>query len=136
VAARQLPGVGNVLVDSSGKALYTPDQERGGKIICGGACTAFWKPLKAATGTPPRVPDAGTLGVVKRPDGSRQVTANGRPLYTFSEDSPGKVTGDGFADDFAGHHFTWHVVHAGGKTGAAGSMNGGGSGSSRGNYGY
>jgi hypothetical protein len=32
------------------------------------------------------------------------------------EDSPGKSTGDGFTDDFSGHHFTWHVVHAGGKT--------------------
>jgi predicted lipoprotein with Yx(FWY)xxD motif len=141
VAARQLPGVGNVLVDSSGKALYTSDQERSGTIVCSGACTAFWKPLKTDTGTPARAPKAGKLGVIKRPDGSSQVTSNGRPLYTFSEDSPGKATGDGFADDFQGHHFTWHVVRAGGKTGAAGSMgggtaSGGDAGSSRGNYGY
>src|SRR4051794_1805553 len=70
VASRQLPGVGNVLVDSSGKALYTSDQERSGMIICTGACTAFWKPLKTDTGTPARAPDAGALGVIKRPDGS------------------------------------------------------------------
>ena len=43
------------------------------------------------------------------------MTTNGRPLYTFAEDSPGKSTGDGFTDDFDGVHFEWHVVLAGGK---------------------
>jgi hypothetical protein len=32
---------------------------------------------------------------------------------TFSEDSPGEVTGDRFADDFGDQHLTWHVVRVG-----------------------
>src|SRR3954447_9437195 len=125
VAVRQLPDVGKVLVDSGGKALYTSDQERSGTIICTGGCTTFWKPLRPDTNTPAMVPAAGKLGVIKRPDGGRQVTANGQPLYTFAEDSPGKVAGDGFTDDFDGHHFVWQVLGTGGKTGADASKDGG-----------
>jgi len=114
VAARQVSGVGRVLVDQAGKPIYSSDQEETGRIVCDGACTAFWTPVKARGQMPTGDTAAGKLGVVKRPDGTRQVTADGRPLYTFSEDSPGKSTGDGFTDDFDGRHFTWHVVRAGG----------------------
>lgn len=125
VSVKQLSGVGSVLVDQSGKALYTSDQEASGKIVCDGSCNAFWKPLEASGGKPN---GAGKLGVIKRPDGTMQVTSNGKPLYTFSEDSPGKVTGNGFSDDFAGHHFTWHVVSSGGQTPKPKPASGGGGG--------
>jgi predicted lipoprotein with Yx(FWY)xxD motif len=126
VSVQQLSGVGSVLVDQSGKALYTSDQEANGKIVCDGSCNAFWKPLEASGGKPS---GAGKLGEIKRPDGTMQVTSNGKPLYTFSEDSPGKVTGNGFSDDFAGRHFTWHVVTSRGTAKpAAGSGGGGGGG--------
>ena len=75
--------------------------------------------------------------MITRPDGSKQITDNRKPLYTFSEDSPGKATGDGFTDDFGGHHFTWNVVRAGGTTRrAAGSGSGASTGGSSGGYGY
>ena len=50
----------------------------------------------------------GKLGLVSRPDGARQVTFRGRPLYRFTQDpSPGVVTGNGFADSFGGRsHLT------------------------------
>ena len=41
-------GIGNsgqVLVDSSGMALYAADQESGGMVLCTGACLSIWKPL-------------------------------------------------------------------------------------------
>jgi hypothetical protein len=39
------------------------------------------------------------------------VAFDGRLLYRFTEDpSAGTVTGNGFADSFAGQAFTWHVV--------------------------
>lgn len=119
VSVRDLSGVGRVLVNDSGKPIYTPAQEAGGKILCASGCTAFWKPVTAAK--PTAAGSAGKLGVIKRPDGSMQVTDNGQPLYTFSEDSPGKATGDGFKDAFSGHHFTWHVVRAGGTTSSGGA---------------
>ena len=120
VSVQQVSGVGSVLVDQAGKPIYTSDVEASGRIVCASGCTAFWKPVEAGSGSPTAGSGAGKLGVIKRPDGTMQVTANGRPLYTFSEDSPGKSTGDGFTDDFSGHHFTWHVVHTGGTTGNSG----------------
>lgn len=116
VAVRQLPDVGSVLVDHNGKALYSSDLEASGKIVCDNTCNVFWKPLTPGAGKPTASAGAGKLGEITRPDGSTQVTDNGKPLYTFSKDSPGKATGNGFTDDFGGHHFTWNVVHAGGTT--------------------
>jgi predicted lipoprotein with Yx(FWY)xxD motif len=142
VAVRQLTGTGSVLVDNTGKALYANNLESAGKILCNDtACNAFWMPLTLSAGLPTAAAGVGKIGVTKRPDGSTQVTANGKPLYTFSEDSPGKANGNGFQDQFGGHSFTWNVVLAGGTlAGKAGqgssagtSINAGGSGS---NYGY
>jgi predicted lipoprotein with Yx(FWY)xxD motif len=135
VAVKSIGGLGSVLVDSHGKALYAADQEAGGKVLCtSSACTAFWKPLTTDSARPTASSEAGKVGVVKRPDGNMQVAVAGRPLYTFSEDSPGKVSGDGFKDDFGGQHFTWHAVRAGGKTSSGGATSAGG-GQSGGGYG-
>jgi predicted lipoprotein with Yx(FWY)xxD motif len=100
---------GGTLVDSDGAALYTSDQETDGMVRCVEACAEIWVPL---TATNPTAADdvSGKLGTVKRPDGARQVTLDGKPLYSFAEDSPGEVTGDGFKDSFDGRDFTWSVV--------------------------
>jgi predicted lipoprotein with Yx(FWY)xxD motif len=111
VSAKQLAGHGKVLVDARGRALYRSDQERNGMVLCTGACLSFWQPLKVS-GTPTKGGSlAGKLATVKRPDGGRQVTYNGRLLYSFKLDKPGKVTGDGFKDAFGGQKFTWRVAH-------------------------
>jgi predicted lipoprotein with Yx(FWY)xxD motif len=116
VAVKSIPGLGNVLVDSAGKALYSANVEANGTVHCTGACTSFWKPLTAGSGMPTAMGNPGKLTVIKRPDGTRQVALNGKPLYTFSEDAPGKVQGNGFSDNFGGMHFTWKAVLAGGKS--------------------
>jgi predicted lipoprotein with Yx(FWY)xxD motif len=127
----------SVLVDSQGNALYTPEQEADGKIICTGSCLSEWMPL-TASGKPTAPADVtGKLGVVKRPDGSEQVTLNGAPLYTFVEDGgPGNVTGDGFVDQFDGQSFTWHVETASGPSSGSGSSSGSSTTSSGGGYSY
>jgi predicted lipoprotein with Yx(FWY)xxD motif len=142
VSVKQVDGVGNILVDSGGMALYASDQESAGKVLCDKGCLSFWKPLKAGASAPTTAADAGKLTVVKRPDGTRQVASNGKLLYTFADDSPGKVKGNGFKDDFDGQHFTWHAVMAGGTpagSSAGGGESGGygsGGGSKSSNYGY
>jgi predicted lipoprotein with Yx(FWY)xxD motif len=103
---------GNVLVDSSGKALYSADEEADGSVRCIDACASFWTPLSTDSAMPSAAAGVPSLGLIERPDGSQQVTAAGRPLYTFTQDSPGAITGDGFSDDFGSQHFTWHVVLA------------------------
>ena len=110
VSVKSISGHGKVLVDAKGRALYRSDQERKGMVLCTGACLNFWQPL-TVSGTPKGKSLSGKLGVVKRPDGRRQVTYQGRLLYAFTLDSPGKVTGDGFKDAFGGQKFTWHVAH-------------------------
>jgi predicted lipoprotein with Yx(FWY)xxD motif len=116
VAVKSIPGVGNVLVDSAGKALYSANVEANGMVQCTGACTSFWQPLTIGSGTPTATGNAGKLTVIKRPDGTRQVALGSKPLYTFSQDSPGKAAGNGFKDNFGGTHFTWTAVLAGGKS--------------------
>lgn len=130
VAVKSIGGLSSVLVASSGKALYASDEEADGKVRCTGACTSFWQPLTVGSGMPTAPGGAGKLAVTVRPGGARQATADGKLLYTFSEDTPGTLKGNGFSDDFGGRHFTWHAVTAGGKSaGAAGGSSGNG-------YGY
>jgi predicted lipoprotein with Yx(FWY)xxD motif len=110
VAVQDLGDAGSVLVDSSGKALYTSNVEESGMVACTDGCESFWEPLTTDSGKPTGdVP--GKLGVIDRPDGGgQQVTFNGVPLYSFTEDGTGEVTGDGFSDAFDGRQFTWSVV--------------------------
>jgi predicted lipoprotein with Yx(FWY)xxD motif len=113
VSVSTVDGLGEVLVDAQGDALYAADQEIGGMVICTDGCATIWEPLTVADGATPTAGDGlgGSLGVVNRPDGERQVTFNDRRLYTFVDDpAPGIVTGNGFADTFDGQLFTWHVA--------------------------
>ena len=130
VAVQQIDGMGNVLVDSSGRALYSPDEEASGTILCVDACIQIWTPL-AAEGTPTAAAGVVPLGVIDRPDGSKQVTADGKPLYTFAQDAPGQVNGNNVTDEFGSQNFTWRAIVADGSA-ATGTPD---SGTNRGGYG-
>ena len=109
----------DVLVDAEGRTLYTAEVERGGRILCTDGCTSFWEPV-AATGNEARSASADLdvdLGVVDRPDGDRQLTFDGLPLYIFTEEDPGQLDGDGFVDDFEGTRFEWEAASVGGASG-------------------
>ncbi len=130
VTSKDVDGVGRVLVDPTGHALYAADQETDGAVLCVDACTSIWRPLAAGAAMPSGTDGVGTLGVVARPDGTKQVTVAGRPLYTFTQEGPGQVTGNGFADTFGDQSFLWHAVLAGGTSaGDTGARSSGG-------YGY
>lgn len=113
VSVEELGGSGRVLVDSAGKPLYAADEEAKSSVVCTGACTSFWIPLTIDGGAPTGNSLPIELGVVERGDGTKQVTFAGQRLYTFVEDEPGEVTGDGLSDAFGGQQFTWHVVSVG-----------------------
>lgn len=118
VAVKDIGDAGRVLVDSTGRALYTSNREAGGAVMCTGSCESIWKPL-TINGKSPEGSVPGKLGVVKRPDGTNQVTYNGTPLYSFTQEGPGEVTGDGASDAFNGQKFTWSVVSVGGGNGSS-----------------
>jgi predicted lipoprotein with Yx(FWY)xxD motif len=116
VSVRQVTGVGMVYTDASGRSLYTPAQEAGGKVLCTGPCTSVWIPLAApAAGSPTKAPGVkGTISVIMRPDGIEQVALDGAPLYRFFQDTAaGQVNGNGVTDAFGTNRFTWHVESGG-----------------------
>jgi predicted lipoprotein with Yx(FWY)xxD motif len=88
--------LGKVIVDSEGMTLYDFHKDKGGKSACYGACAKGWPPL--LTEGKPQAGEgamASKLGMVKRTDGTTQVTYAGHPLYTFVEDKkPGEANGN------------------------------------------
>jgi predicted lipoprotein with Yx(FWY)xxD motif len=131
VSAQNVPNVGTVLVNTDGKTLYFTDQESSGSILCESACTSIWIPLTVADGTTPTAGAgvAGALGTVMRPEGTTQVTYEGKPLYLFSLDTgAGQAGGNGVSDSFDGTSFLWHAATS---TGSAPAQSPGGPG-----YGY
>jgi predicted lipoprotein with Yx(FWY)xxD motif len=109
--------LGTILVNGSGMTLYHLSGEKSGKFICtSSGCTAVWHPLTASAGATP-TGQVGSLGVVKRPDGTTQVTYKGEPLYTFASDQQaGETKGQGFKD--VG---TWTVITTTGSAPASSS---------------
>jgi predicted lipoprotein with Yx(FWY)xxD motif len=107
-----------VLVNAQGMTLYSLSGEGSGKFICtSSACVGVWHPLSASSAAAPSGA-VGSLGTVKRPDGTEQVTYKGMPLYTFAQDQkPGETGGQGIKD--VG---TWTAVKlTPASSGAAGS---------------
>ena len=115
-----------VLKDTSGMALYSPAGESATNIRCTGGCTSIWMPLR-----PGQAKLSGAT-TITRPDGTKQVVVGGKPLYTFVQDSAGKVTGNGAQDAFSGKQFTWHAVQQGGTVSSPMPASGGGGYSSSG----
>lgn len=85
--------VGWYVTDADGLPLYRFDRDvqKPSKSNCEGECAQQWKPVLAdkapmATGVDPI-----SMGVLVRPDGTKQLTIAGFPQYTYVED---KVAGD------------------------------------------
>ena len=97
--------LGMILTDSAGLTLYTFDRDTPGVSNCSGGCATTWPPLLLAEGDPIAPPDLpGTLAVIARADGSRQVTYNDQPLYLYIRDmKPGDTTGEGVGG-------VWHLA--------------------------
>ena len=89
---------GDALSGAGGKTLYILLNDVGGTSTCtDSTCTTTWPPLlgdgslvTAGAGV------SGTFGTTTRPDGNKQVTHNGQPLYYYSGDSAaGDAMGQG-----------------------------------------
>ena len=92
--------LGTVVVDGKGLTAYVFDKDtaNSGKSVCTGACAAQWPAIDATSDHPTVTGVSGKVGTITGVDGKKQVTLDGRPLYTFAQDtSTGDVTGQGFA---------------------------------------
>ena len=88
---------GTFLATSSGHAVYLWSKDGDGMSACTGACTGAWPPV-TTTGqvTASGGAKSSDLGTITRPDGTKQVTYDGHPLYFFAGDSgPGMASGQG-----------------------------------------
>lgn len=104
IAIAQNSEFGQVITDNGGNMLYFFTKDVDGSSNCEGDCESAWpvfykKDLEAGNGL-----EASDIAVIERPDGSKQNTYKGWPLYYFSGDQQaGDINGDG-----AGK--TWYVA--------------------------
>ena len=100
VIATDIPGFGPALTDQDGRTLYlfTKDSKKPPKSRCNGDCAKKWPPLLTAPGKDINVQGVAwdLVGVVKRDDGTLQVTVGGWPVYLYAGDrEPGDTNGHG-----------------------------------------
>jgi predicted lipoprotein with Yx(FWY)xxD motif len=105
-----------VVVNGAGFTLYRFDKDTASpsKSNCNGDCATTWPPVLVQPGSRifvDGVPKS-KIGVVKRDDGTLQVTIGGWPVYKFSKDTaPGQTNGQGVGGTWFG------VTPDGGKAG-------------------
>jgi predicted lipoprotein with Yx(FWY)xxD motif len=124
--------LGRILVDSHGRTLYLFKLDSRGLSACTGACATAWPPL-LAHGKPSVSGGANSslVATIQRPNGTRQLTYNGHPLYAFVDDQkPGDLKGQAVTAFGA----PWYVLSPAGdqiagpapRSGAPATSSGGG----------
>jgi predicted lipoprotein with Yx(FWY)xxD motif len=107
---------GEYVVATNGMSLYlfTPDTDD--TSTCKDTCASNWPPYTVAdeVSVTAGAGVTGTVGTIKRDDGSTQVTINKQPLYFFAGDkAAGDVNGQGVNE-------VWYLVKPSGEQVAGG----------------
>jgi predicted lipoprotein with Yx(FWY)xxD motif len=129
LSSRKLSGLGQVLVNESGRTLYTFTPEKGGKIACTGSCATLWPPLTTTEQKPSissTLVHPNLVGTIADPSGGKIVTYAGWPLHTYTPDTQaGTANGQGVDG-------MWYVIAPSGQvvTKSAGSSSSSSSGGS------
>jgi predicted lipoprotein with Yx(FWY)xxD motif len=117
ITVGEVAGLGQVLVDGVGMTVYMFQTDRQGyPSRCVGLCAIGWPPLLLLPDTSRPIAGPGIraslLGTAPRAHGTRQITYNGWPLYTWPQDTaPGEATGQALTN-VGGR---WYVVNAAGN---------------------
>jgi len=111
---------GAMVADSQGFLLYFYTRDHGfdrgfdhgrpSASACSSQCAVDWPPVLAGS-VAPRLSgiSPGQIGVLRRPDGLRQLTLDGLPLYAYRADTtPGVGTGNGI-------NATWYLAGPAGR---------------------
>ena len=86
-----------ILTNANGLPLYYYVPDTAGTSLVSGQLAVLWPPLTSAAPTAAGL--SGQLTVVKDAHGG-QVAYHGHLLYTFADDRPGQVSGQGFQNFF------------------------------------
>ena len=84
---------GRVLFDANDQAIYVFEVDGPNQSNCtSDDCVKAWPPvLTEENPTAGAGVDAALLGTIRRDDGARQVSYNGRPLYFYEHEGPGEI---------------------------------------------
>lgn len=107
--------LGKIVTDGAGFTLYRFDQDTASppKSTCAGDCAKTWPPVPAEGATVASGIDKSMLGEVTRPDGTKQLTIAGWPMYRFAKDTKaGDTKGQGVKG-------TWFATAPDGKKAGA-----------------
>ncbi|GAA1809397.1 hypothetical protein [Agromyces neolithicus] len=91
-------GAGEILVDGQGRALYIFEPDEAAEVTCTGGCADKWPPLATVGDAEPEVGEgveASMISTVTAQDGARVLTFDGWPLYRYTSDQAGEVSGSG-----------------------------------------
>jgi predicted lipoprotein with Yx(FWY)xxD motif len=106
-------------------SVYMFEADTSSQSACTGACEGAWPPVTSASAA--QVSGgavSGDLGTITRPNGSKQVTYKGHPLYFFAKDKDG---GDAYGQGVKAFGADWYVLKPdGSKVDEGGSSKGGG----------
>lgn len=84
----------------AGATLYTFDEDQDGESTCYDDCAKHWPPLIALSAAKAYY----RMSLTPRTDGQQQWAYDGKPLYTYVEDTmPGDAKGDNVGN-------VWHVI--------------------------
>jgi predicted lipoprotein with Yx(FWY)xxD motif len=95
------------------KTVYLFEADKGSSSSCSGVCAKAWPPVTAA-GDPQATGSAkaADLGTITRPDGTKQVTYKGHPLYFFEKDGD---SGDAYGQGSKAFGASWYVLSPSGS---------------------
>jgi len=84
-----------VIRDDQAHAVYWSKSHATAKSLCEGDCSKLWPPVVPSA----NATDVGDWKIIKRSDGTRQWTYQGKPLHMYAKDISGaQAGGDGNGD--------------------------------------
>ncbi|GIG20260.1 lipoprotein [Cellulomonas chitinilytica] len=98
--------LGTIVVDGKGMTAYyfLKDTKDSGTSACADQCAAAWPAITTESDTPDVGGVTAEVGTIPTADGRKQITLDGRPIYTYAQDmAPGDVNGQGVND-------VWYVI--------------------------
>ena len=100
----QHSNLGWVMAKADGYVVYTYAKDsKDGAPTCTGSCASVWAPVTGMPKAGPADTFPGSFGVVTGAGGTKVITYNGYPLYTFVGAPPLSTKGNGIDGE-------WHVI--------------------------
>ena len=114
VSTKHAKGLGTILASGSKHlTVYLFEADHGTTPTCTGTCEQVWPPVKTSgQASTAGEATAAHLGTTTRPDGTKQVTYNGHPLYFYAKDGD---SGDAYGQGIKSFGADWYALKPSGS---------------------